>query len=156
MKLALAYDNTTNSGVKQDIFDVSFIKSANMIVTAVPASATKWRGPAMYQGQQIPGVEPDVDYWVYGFNRQGVLRFFKNGVTATDLCQNGMVDVIGGCIPILSDGELTPQAENQTKKASIQAIGYNKGTGSVFIFACSAQDQTGMAGVSVAKHQYFP
>lgn len=154
MKLAPAYDNSTNSGVKQSIFDVSFIKSANVIVTAVDPSNTKWYGPAMWKGQAIPGYIPEdaeEEYYQYGFNRQGVLRVFKNGVSQTDLCQNGMIDVIGNCIPILNNGELTTQAENSVKKAAIQAIGYNKGTGSVFIFSCSAQDQPGMTGVSVAK-----
>lgn len=154
MKLAPAYDNSTNSGIKQSIFDVSFIKSANVIVTAVDPSNTKWYGPAMWKGQAIPGYIPEdaeEEYYQYGFNRQGVLRVFKNGVSQTDLCQNGMVDVIGNCVPILNNGELTTQAEASVKKAAIQAIGYNKGTGSVFIFSCSAQDQPGMTGVSVAK-----
>lgn len=153
VKLMLAYDNTTNSGVKQDIFDVSFIKSANVIVTAVPTGQANWIGPAMYRGAAIPGETPtEGSNYVYGFNRQGWLKVYDaNTITETGLCQNGMVDVIGGCWPILNDNELTDLAQTLTSKASITAIGFNKGTGSVFFFSCSAQDNPGMSGVAVAK-----
>lgn len=167
VKLVPAFDNTTNSGITQDIFDVSFIKSANLIITAVPTNQEKWYGPAMYRGAPMPGADegimhpiegqdpipPDANTgYVYGFNRQGWLRYFEaTTVTHTDLCQNGMVDVLGSCWPILNDNQLTELAQTLTSKASITAIGFNKGTGSVFFFSCSAQDNPGMTGVSVAK-----
>lgn len=150
VKLMPAYDNTTNSGVKQDIFDVSFIKNANLIITAVDPSQNTWNGPAMYRGAPIPGTEDETGF-VYGFNRNGVLRYFQGDVSETTLCQNAMVDVIGGCVPILNDGQLTTKAEALTTKSSICAIGFNVSNGSVFFFNCSAQDQTGMTGASVAK-----
>lgn len=149
-KLMLAFDNTTNSGITQDIFDVSFIKSANVIMTAVAPSQDNWNGPALYRGAPIPGTETESGY-VYGFNKQGWLRFFNSDVDTTTLIQNGMVDVIGGCVPLLSDSELTTEAQALTTKANIYALGFNKGTGDLYFFSCSAYDQPGMSGVSVAK-----
>lgn len=150
VKLVPAYNNTTNSGVKQGIFDVSWMKNANVIITAVPPDQNTWNGPAMYRGAPIPGTETESGY-VYGFNRHGVLKFFQYDVTETSLCQTQMVDVIGGCIPIISDGAITEQAQELNTKSSICAIGYNVSTGSVFFFNCSAQDQVGMTGISVAN-----
>lgn len=150
VSLAPAYDNTTNSGVEQGIFDMSFIKSANVIMTAVQAEAKKWNGPAMYRGAAIPG-EANTDGYVYGFNRHGALRYFKGDVTETTLCQNQMVDVIGGCVPILYDGKVIEGVEAMTQKQAICAIGFNCGTGSVFFFSCSAQNQPGMGIASVAR-----
>lgn len=150
VSLAPAYDNTTNSGVEQGIFDVSFIKSANVIMTAVQAGSEKWFGPAMYRGAAIPG-ESNPDGYVYGFNRHGALRYFKGDVTETTLCQNQMVDVIGGCVPILYDGKVIEGVEAMTQKQAICAIGFNCGTGSVFFFSCSAQNQPGMGIASVAR-----
>lgn len=150
VSLAPAYDNTTNSGVEQGIFDMSFIKSANVIMTAVQASSDKWFGPAMYRGAAIPG-ESNPDGYVYGFNRHGALRYFKGDVTETTLCQNQMVDVIGGCVPILYDGKVIEGVEAMTQKQAICAIGFNCGTGSVFFFSCSAQNQPGMGIASVAR-----
>lgn len=152
VKLVPAFKNTTNSGVTQDIFDVSFIESANVIITAVPTNQDRWVGPAMYKGAPIPGGEGVEGNYVYGFNRHGWLRVFPaDTIDETGLYQNGMVNVIGSCWPILIDGKLTDTAQTLTTKASITAIGFNKGTGSVFFFSCSAQDQPGMTGVSVAK-----
>ena len=150
VSLTPAYDNTTNSGVEQGIFDVSFIKSANVIMTAVQAGAEKWFGPAMYRGAAIPG-ETKTDGYVYGFNRHGALRYFKGDVTETTLCQNQMVDVIGGCVPIIYDGKVIEGVEAMTQKQAICAIGFNCGTGSVFFFSCSAQNQPGMGIASVAR-----
>ena len=150
VSLTPAYDNTTNSGVEQGIFDVSFIKSANVIMTAVQAGSEKWFGPAMYRGAAIPG-ESNPDGYVYGFNRHGALRYFKGDVTETTLCQNQMVDVIGGCVPILYDGKFIEGVEAMTQKQAICAIGFNCGTGSVFFFSCSAQNQPGMGIASVAR-----
>lgn len=150
VSLTPAYDNTTNSGVEQGIFDVSFIKSANVIMTAVQAGSEKWFGPAMYRGAAIPG-ESNPDGYVYGFNRHGALRYFKGDVTETTLCQNQMVDVIGGCVPILYDGKVIEGVEAMTQKQAICAIGFNCGTGSMFFFSCSAQNQPGMGIASVAR-----
>lgn len=150
VSLAPAYDNTTNSGVEQGIFDVSFIKSANVIMTAVQADSEKWFGPAMYRGAAIPG-ESNPDGYVYGFNRHGALRYFKGDVTETTLCQNQMVDVIGGCVPIIYDSKIIDGVEAMTQKQAVCAIGFNCGTGSVFFFSCSAQNQAGMGIASVAR-----
>lgn len=150
VSLTPAYDNTTNSGVEQGIFDVSFIKSANVIMTAVKAGSEKWFGPAMYRGAAIPG-ESNPDGYVYGFNRHGALRYFKGDVTETTLCQNQMVDVIGGCVPIIYDSKIIDGVEAMTQKQAVCAIGFNCGTGSVFFFSCSAQNQPGMGIASVAR-----
>lgn len=150
VSLAPAYDNTTNSGVEQGIFDMSFIKSANVIMTAVQAGSDKWFGPAMYRGAAIPG-ESNPDGYVYGFNRHGALRYFKGDVTETTLCQNQMVDVIGGCVPIIYGSKIIDGVEAMTQKQAICAIGFNCGTGSVFFFSCSAQNQPGMGIASVAR-----
>ena len=67
------------------------------------------------------------------------------------MCQNQMVDVIGGCVPILYDGKVIEGVEAMTQKQAICAIGFNCGTGSVFFFSCSAQNQPGMGIASVAR-----
>lgn len=150
VSLTPAYDNTTNSGVEQGIFDMSFIKSANVIMTAVQAGSDKWFGPAMYRGAAIPG-ESNPDGYVYGFNRHGALRYFKGDVTETTLCQNQMVDVIGGCVPIIYDSKIIDGVKAMTQKQAVCAIGFNCGTGSVFFFSCSAQNHAGMGIASVAR-----
>lgn len=62
-----------------------------------------------------------------------------------------MVDVIGGCVPILYDSKVIEGVEAMTEKQAVCAIGFNCGTGSVFFFSCSAQNQPGMGIASVAR-----
>lgn len=150
VRLYPAYGNTSNPGVRQKIFDASFIKSANVIITAVQSNANTWSGPALINGAGMPGTEQE-DGYVYGFTRGGALRYFPSNVTETTLCQQGMVDVIGGCVPILYDGKILDEVVTMTDREAVTAIGFNSGTGSVFFFACSAQNEPGMGIASVAR-----
>lgn len=174
MQLVPAYRNSSNPGATQPIFDASFIESANVIMTAVQAGADSWGGPAMWNGNPIPGTlpvpddtddgsspdegpkpgvdaDPEATTYVYGFTRKGGLRFFPSTISQTTLVQQGMFNVIGNCIPILYDGKPLAGVETMTERKAVTAIGYNSGTGSVFMFACSAQNQPGMGIASVAR-----
>lgn len=150
VRLYPAYGNTSNPGVQQEIFDASFIKSANVIITAVQCDAKTWGGPALINGTGMPGTEQENGY-VYGFTRGGALRYFRSTVSETTLCQQGMVDVIGGCVPILYDGKIIDAVVDMTQREAVTAIGFNSGNGSVFFFACSAQNEPGMGIASVAR-----
>lgn len=142
LRLNTAYRSVTNSGVIQPISDVSFINSANAVVSAT--SEALWRGTALIGGKPISS-ESDENVWVYGFNSYGTLRFFKGNVTHKELCQNQMVDVIGGCIPVVMDSEIFTQAVADLPKTrmAIQAIGQTA-CGDNFIVSVSIENQPGM------------
>lgn len=150
VRLGLAYDNTTNPNVKQSMADFSFVKSANVIMTAVNPSQTGWNGPAMYKGMQIPGGTAAESY-IAGFNRLGVLKTYLGNVEFTNLCQDQIVDILGAAIPIVLDGNVTSQAQELTTKSAITAIGYNSSIGQTIMFATSFQDNPGMQGITVAN-----
>lgn len=150
IKLYLAYGNTTNSGLVQSIQDASFITNANAIITAVDPAGPKWKGNARYMGAGING-DGDGSVYVAGFNMHGALKVFPGNVDEVTQCQNQMVDMIGAVIPIITDGEITAEAKSLTTKASISAIGYRSSNGDKIFFQCSAQDQKGMQGITVAN-----
>lgn len=150
IKLYLAYGNTTNSGLVQSIQDASFITNANAIITAVDPAGPKWKGNARYMGAAING-DGDGSVYVAGFNMHGALKVFPGNVDEVTQCQNQMVDMIGTVIPIITDGEITAEAKTLTTKASISAIGYRSSNGDKIFFQCSAQDQKGMQGITVAN-----
>lgn len=150
VRLGLAYDNTTNPNVKQSMADFSFVKSANVIMTAVNPSQTGWNGPAMYKGMQIPGGTAAESY-IAGFNRLGVLKTYLGNVEFTNLCQDKIVDILGTAIPIVLDGNVTSQAQELTTKSAITAIGYNSSIGQTIMLATSFQDNPGMQGITVAN-----
>jgi DNA-binding FrmR family transcriptional regulator len=150
VKLGLAYDNTTNSNVRQSMHDYSFVKSANVIMTAVNPSQEGWNGPAMWRGMAIAGT-PNAEGYIAGFNALGTLKVYKGNVEATNLCQDKIVDMIGAITPIILDGEITEQAKALTTKKAITAIGYNSGCGQTILFNVGITENPGMQGITVAN-----
>lgn len=151
VKLVPAFRNSSNPGVTQPIFDASFVESANVIVTAVPVGSETWGGPALWNGNPVPGSTVEGAY-VYGFTRRGALRYFPVAdLSDTSLVQQGMYNAIGGCTPIIYDGKLLDGVESMTNRMAVTAIGFNAGNGDVFFFSCSAQNQPGMGIASVAR-----
>lgn len=149
-RLALAFNNTTNSGITQPITDVSYVTNANAIITAVSPSNAKWTGPAMFAGGAIPG-ETGEGRFVAGFNQHGVLKVFASDTGPNVLYQNKMVDVIGPVIPIIQEGAITTAAQGMTAKKNICAIGWRRSDGMKFFFWAGCQEDTGMSGVTVAN-----
>lgn len=150
VKLGLAYDNSTNSNVRQSMHDYSFVKSANVIMTAVNPSQQGWNGPAMWRGMAIAGT-PNTDGYIAGFNSLGTLKVYKGNVESVNLCQDKIVDMIGGATPIILDGEITEQAKALTTKKAITAIGYNSGCGQTILFNVGITENPGMQGITVAN-----
>lgn len=149
VKLGLAYDNSTNSNVRQSMHDYSFVKSANVIMTAVNPSQQGWNGPAMWRGMAIAGT-PNAEGYIAGFNALGTLKVYKGNVETTNLCQDKIVDMIGAVTPIILDGEITEQAKSLTTKKAITAIGYNSGCGQTILFNVGITENPGMQGITVA------
>jgi predicted nucleic acid-binding Zn-ribbon protein len=150
VKLGLAYDNSTNSNVRQSMHDYSFVKSANVIMTAVNPSQEGWNGPAMWRGMAIAGT-PNADGYIAGFTAMGTLKVYKGTVESVNLCQDKIVDMIGGVTPIILDGEITEQAKALTTKKAITAIGYNSGCGQTILFNVGITENPGMQGITVAS-----
>lgn len=149
VKLGLAYDNSTNSNVRQSMHDYSFVKSANVIMTAVNPAQEGWNGPAMWRGMAIAGT-PNTEGYIAGFNALGTLKVYKGNVETTNLCQDKIVDMIGAVTPIILDSEITEQAKALTTKKAITAIGYNSGCGQTILFNVGITENPGMQGITAA------
>ena len=150
VKLGLAYDNPTNSNVRQSMHDYSFVKSANVIMTAVNPAQEGWNGPAMWRGMAIAGT-PNTEGYIAGFNSLGTLKVYKGNVKTTNLWQDKIVDMIGAVTPIILDSEITEQAKTLTTKKAITAIGYNSGCGQTILFNVGITENPGMQGITVAN-----
>lgn len=150
IRLGVAYDNETNSGVKQSIEDYSFIKNANAIMTAVNPTATSWEGTAMIDNHPMAYTSVSGKY-IGGFNRHGVLQVFASDTDVTTLCQNEIVNCIGAVTPIILNGAVTEEAQALTTKSAICAIGFVSATGDKIMFQCGNADGEGMQGITVAN-----
>lgn len=150
VRLAPAFDNTTNSGITQKISDVSYIKNANVIITAVSPTNPKWAGPAMCAGGAIPG-ETIKGGYVAGFNMHGVLKVFSSETDPNVLYQNKMVDVVGPVLPLIQEGQITAAGQGMTELRNICIIGWRRSDGMKFFFWSGNQENPGMSGVTAAN-----
>lgn len=150
VRLAPAFDNTTNSGITQKISDVSYIKNANVIITAVSPTNPKWAGPAMWAGGAMPG-ETIKGGYVAGFNMHGVLKVFSSETDPNVLYQNKMVDVVGPVLPLIQEGQITAAGQGMTELRNICVIGWRRSDGMKFFFWSGNQENPGMSGVTAAN-----
>lgn len=150
VRLAPAFDNTTNSGITQKISDVSYIKNANVIITAVSPTTPKWAGPAMCAGGAMPG-ETIKGGYVAGFNMHGVLKVFSSETDPNVLYQNKMVDVVGPVLPLIQEGQITAAGQGMTELRNICVIGWRRSDGMKFFFWSGNQENPGMSGVTAAN-----
>lgn len=150
VRLAPAFDNTTNSGITQKISDVSYIKNANVIITAVSPANPKWAGPAMCAGGAMPG-ETIKGGYVAGFNMHGVLKVFSSETDPNVLYQNKMVDVVGPVLPLIQEGQITAAGQGMTELRNICIIGWRRSDGMKFFFWSGNQENPGMSGVTAAN-----
>ena len=150
VRLAPAFNNTTNSGVTQKISDVSYITNANAIITAVSPTNPKWAGPAMCAGGTMPG-ETIPGGYVAGFNMHGVLKVFSSEVDPNVLYQNKMVDVVGPVLPLIQEGQITAAGQGMTELRNICVIGWRRSDGTKFFLWSGNQENPGMSGVTGAN-----
>lgn len=146
-----AYNNITNNGARENISDVSFVSSGQMVMTAIQATETHWAGTTVFNSD--PGQStPDENVWVCGWNRNGVLRFFRGNVELSTLRQNRMVNCIGPVYPVVKDSQLFDEVLSSMSETpgSIQAMGFKPNGNKVF-FSCGVYDQPGMTPTQVAK-----
>lgn len=142
-----AYNNVTNSGAQENIQNVSFVASAQMVITAVQSTITRWAGSSVFCGN--PGNSaPDDTVWIAGFNKNGVLRFFRGDVSQDHLRQNRMLNVIGPVFPIIRDAKRFEEVTVGEETGSIQAMGW-KDNGNKVFFSCGMYDQPGMTPTQV-------
>lgn len=150
VRLAPAFNNTTNSGVTQKISDVSYITNANAIITAVSPTNPKWAGPAMCAVGAMPG-ETIKGGYVAGFNMHGVLKVFSSETDPNVLYQNKMVDVVGPVLPLIQEGQITAAGQGMTELRNICIIGWRRSDGMKFFFWSGNQENPGMSGVTAAN-----
>lgn len=150
VRLAPAFNNTTNSGVTQKISDVSYITNANAIITAVSPTNAKWAGPAMCAGGAMPG-ETIKGGYVAGFNMHGVLKVFSSETDPNVLYQNKMVDVVGPVLPLIQEGQITAAGQGMTELRNICVIGWRRSDGTKFFLWSGNQENPGMSGVTAAN-----
>ena len=158
MQLHLAYGNTTNSGIKQNIFSASKVEYADKMLVAIPTADNGWYGNAIWHGSPIPSAEAPTLYTV-GFTRAGIMRVYHNSASIDQMLRDTIENAMGCSGVLIQNGQLTGEAERQNipdykVQTSRVVIGQNMDTKEVIILTCGNEndvDRKGMTSSACAK-----
>ncbi|WP_298064095.1 hypothetical protein [uncultured Rikenella sp.] len=132
-----AYNNTTNSGLTQSIEDVSYLTSAQVIMTATQDA--KWKGTAMIGGNPIntdmSGIVPGGQDKILGIRWDGSLGVFDASTEVNVLKQNGVVNSIGLISPLIVNDVIDENAQSNVYKSAMTVIGWKPTGDRVFLIA---------------------
>ena len=141
LKLATAYESLTNSGALEDISTLSFQKSAQVAISAVPFDTTTWEGPVIVDGVIGSGTS-DEKISILGVTKNGALVVLPGDTLNKELCQRKIKNAIGPVIEIVRDGAGIGEGD---VRGSVQAIGYRSCDGMRILLSCGCVEEPGMS-----------
>lgn len=141
LKLTTAYESLTNSGALEDISTVSFQKSAQVAISAIPFDKNMWEGPVIVDGVIGSGTSNE-NVSILGVTKSGVLVVLPGDTLNKELCQRKIESAIGPVIEIVRDGAGVGQGD---VRGSVQAIGYRSCDGIRIFFSCGCVEEPGMS-----------
>lgn len=141
LKLATAYESLTNSGALEDISTVSFQKSAQVAISAIPFDKNMWEGAVIVDGVIGSGTSNENDS-ILGVTKYGVLVVLPGDTLNKELCQRKIESAIGPVIEIVRDGAGIGQGD---VRGSVQAIGYRSCDGMRIFLSCGCVEEPGMS-----------
>ena len=150
LELALAYNNTQNMGVTEDILDASYHLVADKMV---PASSgpfvennitTGWDGLVFYGGAPISNPTHQVN-WTIATTANGFIKLYPNTTDRTVMQNDRVMDAMGCMSVLVNNGVATPNlygTDADQPKARV-AIGMNYKTKHRFIVVTDGTDTIG-------------
>lgn len=156
MELKLAYDNTTNSLLKQPVFEASEMESAQFIVPAIPVNPNMgWFGLAIWKDAPIPSTTLTNAYTM-GFTKSGRMKWYDNSTDIAQLKRDQIENAMGVYGILVAGGDITDSAlrsqiPNADQRLARVAIGQNYDTGEVIILSCGNEDTNGLTSLGCAN-----
>lgn len=152
MQLHLAYGNTTNSKIEQNIFSASKVEYADKMMVAIPKGDNGWYGKALWHGCPMPSAD-EPTLWTVGFTRAGVMRVYGNSVSVDQMLRDTVEDAMGVSGVLVMDGKVTddsyrqyiPNAEQQTSRV---CMGQNMATREVVILTVGNENDVNKKGLT--------
>lgn len=158
VNLKLAYNNTTNSQIEENIFNASKIEFADKIVSAMPITGTGWYGLTIYNGAPIPSTTTNTETagFTVGFTKTGVMKVYPNSANISTLQNDGIYNSMGCSGVIINDGIITDGnwitgIPNRTIASARIAMGYNSTTNQVIFLVVGDSDSNSPDGMTTAQ-----
>lgn len=155
IKMHIAYGNTTNSKIEQNIFDASKVEFADKIFIAQPKNEDGWYGKVIFNSAPLPSAEKTSLYTV-GFTRRGTMRVYSNATDINTIINDGVENAMGCSGVLIQNGEICSESwyntvpDYDTKTARI-CMGQNTETGEVIWLAVGKEAGEGHEGMTSLK-----
>lgn len=158
LELGLAYNNTQNMGVTEDILDASYRTIADKIVSASTgpyidgSSTTGWDGIVYYGGAPISNPTHSVNYTIAALDN-GFIKVYPNTTPADVMRNDRVMDAIGCMSVLVNDGVATPNlyGSDSTQTKARVAIGMNYATKHRFIVVVDGTDTVGCTSADLSS-----
>ena len=152
MQLHLAYGNTTNSKIEQNIFSASKVEYADKIMVAIPKGDKGWYGKALWHGCPMPSAD-EPTLWTVGFTRAGVMRVYGNSVNVDQMLRDTVEDAMGVSGVLVMDGKVTDDSyrqyiHNAEQQTSRVCMGQNMATREVVILTVGNENDVNKKGLT--------
>ena len=152
VKLHLAYSNTTNSQIEQNLASASKITYADKIVVAIPKGPNGWYGNAIWNGAPIKTSDAPELYTV-GFTKSGVMRVYQNSVSTDQMLRDTIVDAMGCSGVLIQNGQITDDSyqqniPNRTEQVARVVMGQNLDTREVIFLVCGNENDVNRKGMT--------
>lgn len=152
VKLHLAYGNTTNSKIEQNLASASKITYADKIVVAIPKGENGWYGNAIWNGAPIKTSDAP-DLYTVGFTKSGVMRVYQNSVCVDQMLRDTIVDAMGCSGVLIQNGQITDDSyqlniPNRTEQVARIIMGQNLDTREVIFLVCGNENDVNRKGLT--------
>lgn len=156
MELKLAYDNTTNSLIKQDAFSASQIEYAQIMVPALSVNDNVgFYGLSRWRNAPIPSTSITGLYTI-GFSKTGRMMVYNNTQDPAQLSRDSIENSMGSYGILVqgrtvTDESLRNQIPMYDQRVGRVCIGQNYASQITYILACGGDDGGGMTSLTAAN-----
>lgn len=142
LQLGLAYNNTTNSGIHESVFDASERVLADKLFPACNIG-DNWIGKVYWKGAPIN--QADTDGFTLGVLKNGFLKIYNQTATNADMNKDDVENAMGVAGVLVSGGKKTPDNYGYTDGTTgMVGIGMNYDTQERFFILVDGEQATGV------------
>lgn len=144
LQLGLAYNNTTNSGLHESVFDASERVLADKLFPATNI-ADEWTGKVYWQGAPI---SDDGEGFTLGVLKNGFLKIYNQTATTADMNKDSVENAMGVAGVLISGGKKTTEnyGYNEAVPVGMVGLGMNYDTQERFFILVDSEQATGVTG----------
>lgn len=152
-ELGLAYNNTTNANVHEDVFNASQRVIADKLIPAYNSTNT-WVGAVVWNGAPIGNIGENPATYTFGVTKNGFFKLYENLTNYNQLKQDNIRNAFMANSILVQGGKMTPDKFYPDEKAQLigrVGVGMNYDTKERFIVIVQGSEDTGCTAEQLAN-----